>query len=282
MRQKLTVLIPCKNEAEHILACIESVRDIADEILVATSPCTDNTIELIHQAGGCRIIERALVNHADFKNWAIPQASHPWVLIVDADERLTEDFRAEVREVLAQDDPAYDAYRMQRENIFLGRRVRHCGWNHSMIIRLIRRDVCRYGAARVHERLEVAADRVGTLRHRIVHYTCVSFRQWTERQNSCTTVWAEDQFAAGRTTTWLGILFRPILRFLQLYLFRGGFLDGTVGLVVCFSSTFYTFLKYAKLWVLNKVAKNREMPAKPALPAPQTAMLPSSRISSAA
>ena len=89
MTAKLTVLIPCKDERRNIRACIESVQAIADEILIADSGSTDGTLDIVRDIGGCRIIEREYINSANFKNWAIPQARHEWVLVVDADERVT-------------------------------------------------------------------------------------------------------------------------------------------------------------------------------------------------
>jgi (heptosyl)LPS beta-1,4-glucosyltransferase len=258
MAQKLTVLIPCKNESHHIRACIESVRGLADEILVADSLSTDNTLELVRSLGICRIIQREFIDYANFKNWAIPQASHPWVFVLDADERMTEPLAAEIRSVLAADDPPHDAYRMRRDNFFLGHPIRHCGWNRSTIIRLFRRDACRYGPARVHEQLDVSPGRVGLLRGKLLHYTCSSLAQWTEKHNRYATLWAEDHHRAGRRTSWLGILARPPLRFLQLYIFRGGFLDGTPGLIVCASNAVYTFLKYAGLWQLCREERMRD------------------------
>ena len=229
MPQKLTVLIPCKNEAHNIRECIESARAVADEILVADSLSTDNTLELVRQLGGCRIIQREFVDYANFKNWAIPQASHPWVLVLDADERVTEPLAAEIRQVLARDEPSLDAYRMRRDNFFLGRPIRHCGWNRSQIVRLFRRDVCRYGAARVHEQLDVSPGRVGTLRGKFLHYTCSSLSQWMEKQIAT-------PLSGPKTTTppaaaQAGWEFSPDPRcgFFQLYIFRGGFLDGTAG-----------------------------------------------------
>ncbi len=250
MSEKLTVLIPCRNEAHNIRACVESVRPLADEILVADSLSTDDTTAVVRRLGGCRLIEREFVDHADFKNWAIPQAAHPWILQIDADERLTDRLAGEVRDVLERNDPNRDAYRVRFDSFFLGRPIRHCGWNRSSVIRLFRRD-CRYGPARVHERLEVDPHRVGALRGRILHYTCQSLTPWTEKQNRYTTYWAEDRHAAGRRAGWMSVLLRPPLRFLQLYFLRGGFLDGSAGLIVCGSSMFYTFLKYAKLWQLS-------------------------------
>ncbi len=258
MASKLTVLIPCKNEARHILACIKSVRRVADEILVADSLSTDETLDIVRRAGGCRIIEREFVDHADFKNWAIPQAAHPWVLVVNADERVTAELAAEIREILDREDSRFDAYRMRRSNFFLGYPIRHCGWNTATITRLFRRGVCRYGAARVHERLEVDPDKVGTLRGKLVHYTCESLGPWTDKQNRYTTVLAEDRCAAGRRTCALAIFGNPVVRFFHLYVIRGGFLDGTPGLIVCLSSAFYTFLKHAKLWHLNHLCSSHD------------------------
>ncbi|MBN1395385.1 MAG: glycosyltransferase family 2 protein [Pirellulales bacterium] len=252
MSEKLTVLIPCRNEAHNIRACIESVRPLADEILVADSLSTDETTDVVRGLDGCRLIEREFVDHADFKNWAIPQASHPWILQIDADERLTDRLAVEIRDVLRRNDPGRDAYRLRFDNFFLGRPIRHCGWNRSSVIRLFRRDACRYGPARVHEKLEVDPGRVGLLQGRLLHYTCRSLAQWTEKQNRYTTYWAEDRRAAGRRAGWAAVLLRPPLRFLQLYILRGGFLDGAAGLIVCLGSMHYTFLKYAKLWQLSR------------------------------
>ena len=169
MVNRLTVIIPCKDEKHNIRACIDSVRDIADEILVADSGSTDGTPEIVRQTGGCRIIEREYVNPANFKNWAIPQATHPWVLMIDADERGTEELAAEIRGVLAG-TPACDAYRVRFQPYFLGSRIRHSGWNTTSAIRLFRRAVCRFDTKRVHEDVEVASRKVGQFEGRLLHY----------------------------------------------------------------------------------------------------------------
>ena len=260
MAQELTVLIPCKNETHHIGACIESVRQVADEILVADSLSTDDTLDIVRRSGGCRIIQREFVDHADFKNWAIPQASHPWVLVVDADERVTPELAAEIRQTLAREDPSLDAYRMRRASFFLGYPIRHCGWNKSTIIRLFRRDICRYGPAKVHEYLVVDPKRVGMLRGKLLHYTCTSLGQWMDKQNRYSTVISEEKHAAGHWTCGPGIIGIPLVRFIHLYFIRGGFLDGTPGLLVSLSSAYYTFLKHAKLWRLNRPASTTESP----------------------
>src|SRR4029078_64475 len=134
----------------HIRACIESVRPIADEILVADSGSTDGTLNSVSNFGRCRVIEREYFNSANFKNWAIPQASHEWVLVLDADERVTPELAAEIRQTLATVPDQIDGHWICRRNFYLGHEIKHSGFDSSKLFRLFRRDFCRYGDCRVH------------------------------------------------------------------------------------------------------------------------------------
>ena len=253
MAAKLTVLITCKNEERHIVDCIRSVRGVADEILVADSGSTDRTLELVRALGGCRIIEREYRYPADFKNWAIPQASHEWVLIVDADERLTEELATSIRTVLSDPSPKYTAYRTAFDCYFFGRHLKYAGWN-STAIRLIRRR-CRYRRQRVHEEIDLPPKQVGRLKGRVLHYSIESYDQYFEKYLHYTQVGADTLFDRGKRATFASLLLRPLLRFLQLYLLRGGFLDGLPGLQACMLTAFFnTFVKQARLWELQQGA----------------------------
>jgi glycosyltransferase involved in cell wall biosynthesis len=256
---RLTVLIPCKDEQSNIGACIASVRPIADEILVADSGSTDGTLETVRRLEGCRIVEREFVSYADFKNWAIPQAQHDWILIVDADERVTPELAAEIRGLMTG-QPAHDAYELQRENYFLGRPIKHCGWNRSHVRRLFRKAVCRYHPCRVHEELEVDTGRVGRLTAKLLHFTCVDFDSFVRKQVKYSLFAAEDRYESGRHANYLKILLHGPLRFWQLYLLRGGILDGVAGLVLCTIMSYYAFLKDAKLWALCGQAQAGHVP----------------------
>jgi glycosyltransferase involved in cell wall biosynthesis len=248
---KLTVLIPAKNERLNIRPCIESARGIADEILVADSGSTDGTLEIISRIGGCRIIERELIDFSDFKNWAIPQATHLWVLILDADERITPELAAEIRAVLANPLDNLDGYWIGRENYFLGHRIRHCGWNSDAVFRLFRRDVCRYTNRRVHESMDVAPGRAGKLRCDMLHYPVWNYDRYLAKMAHYTRLGAQDLHDRGRKASIGSMLFRVPLRFLQLYIVRLGFLDGLAGLQICMISAFTSFLKQARLWELD-------------------------------
>jgi (heptosyl)LPS beta-1,4-glucosyltransferase len=247
---KITVLITCKDEELHIGDCIESVREVADEILIADSGSTDATLSMVRSKGGCRIVEREFVSYADFKNWSIPQCSHEWVLILDADERVTPELTREVRTLLAG-NPPNDAYWVRRENFFLGHRIRFSGWGNDRVVRLIRRDSCRYFPRPVHEAMNVPSGRVGVLQNAFQHYTAWDLEHFVSKQNNYSSRGAAHMRSLGKHGSLAFTLFHAPFRFLQLYGLRGGFLDGYPGLMVCGITAFYTFLKDIKLWGLE-------------------------------
>lgn len=248
MSNSLTVLIPCKNERKNIRLCIESARLIADEILIADSGSTDGTLDIVRRMGGCRIIEREYVYSANFKNWAIPQATYPWVLLIDADERVTPELAAEVRQVLAKPDPAVDGYWIGRKNHFLGYHIKHCGWDRDDVLRLFRRDVSRYRDRAVHAEIELSKDRVRRLKHPFDHYTAWNSDEYWVKINRYASWGAINQRKEGQRVSVWKMFLRGPLRFLQLYLLRGGFLDGVPGLHICAYTAFYTFMKQARHW----------------------------------
>jgi glycosyltransferase involved in cell wall biosynthesis len=252
MTTKLTALIPCKNERRNIRPCIESVRPIADEVLIADSGSTDGTLDIVRSMGGCRIIEREYVHSANFKNWAIPQAQHPWVLIVDADERVTPQLAAEIRQELAAPNPAIDGYWIGRKNHFLGYHIAHCGWNRDDVLRLFRRDVGRYRERWVHAEIELDKSRVKRLKQPFEHYTTWSSDEYWRKMNRYASWGALNLRDEGHRVSLLSMVFRAPLRFLQLYFLRLGFLDGVPGLHVCAYTAFYTFMKQARLWELER------------------------------
>src|SRR5947207_7106012 len=143
MAEKLSVLVPVFNEEANLPACLESVRDIADEIFVVDSFSTDRTIE-IAKSCGARVVQHEYINSAAQKNWAIPQCAHEWVFIIDADERMTPQLRDEIRSLLNQPQPSCDGYFVTRRNFFLGGEIRHGGWESNDVQRLFLREKGRY------------------------------------------------------------------------------------------------------------------------------------------
>ena len=246
----LTVIIPCKNEAKNIVACVEPLLGIANEVIVADSGSDDETIELARGLG-CRVIEREYVHSGDFKNWAIPQAKHEWVLLVDADERVTPDLANEVKASLQQD--SHDGFWIHRLNHFMGKPVRHGVWSNDCVLRLFKRDLARYSGDTDHAEVVISTGRVGTLQAKLDHFTYTSYSQLFKKLDRYTSYQAEVWKAQGRKPRMYQMLLRAPLRFILSYVFRGGFLDGAAGLQIAALVGFYSFLKQARLWELSQV-----------------------------
>lgn len=245
----LTVIIPCLNERHNIEACVASARMLGCDILIADCGSTDGTIDLLRNEPDCRVIERSFVNYANFKNWAIPQAKHPWVFVLDADERVTPELAREVRQTLANASDEIDAYWIGRRTFFLGHQARFGPWLNDGVYRLFRRDNCRYGDCRVHESLLYDQNRGGRLHNKLLHYTVNSYDDYLAKYGNYTRWGANDQWDRGRRPSTFRMLTRPFLRFLWLYIFQGGFLDGAIGVQTCMLQAFFvSFIKQGRLW----------------------------------
>ena len=247
--QKLTVLIPCKDERRNIRACIESVRPVADEILVADSGSTDGTLEIIRELGDVRLIQREYIDDGSFKRWSIPQARHNWVLAIDADERVSPELAEEIRNVLAS-EPPHDAYSMPQLNYFLGHPIRYSGWS-ARKTRLFRRDVCYPRKNRVHPAIEVPTGNVGKLSGRLVHYSLWTMDDFLRKAPRYCQWAAEDLYERGHRARIVDLTARPIIRFLRHYIWQAGFLDGRPGLIVAGMAACTVFLKYARLCAMQ-------------------------------
>ena len=244
MKEPLSVLVPTKNEEPNIRAVLESVR-FAEEVVVVDSGSTDGTLPIARSIAD-RVLEHEYVNSAAQKNWAIPQLTHRWILIVDADERVTPELRAEIERVLA--DPArLDGYWIHRDNHFLGKPIRTAGWQRDKVLRLFDRTKGAYEPLHVHAEVLIRG-RVGTLQHKLVHHTYRSLDQYFEKFGRYTRWSAADLKARGVRASAMRLLVRPWLRFLRMYVLEGGFREGRAGIVLCMLAAFSVFTKYARRW----------------------------------
>jgi len=244
MREPLSVLVPVRDEEHHLRECLESVR-WADEIVVVDSGSVDGTLAIAREMA-TRTLEHEYVNSAAQKNWALPLLAHRWVLIVDADERVPQELRAEIERVLADPHRA-DGYWIGRANYFFGAPIRSAGWQRDKVLRLFDRTKGSYGPLQVHE--EVLLDgRAGRLKERLIHYTYRDLDQYFEKFARYTRWSASDLKARGVRASWTRLLFRPWLRFLRMYVLEGGFREGRRGIVLCMLAAFSVFTKYARRW----------------------------------
>ncbi len=243
-RQRVTALIPAFNESANIADCIASV-SWADEVLVVDSGSTDGTAEMARSAGA-RVLVHPYEGYAAQNNWAIPQASHPWLFLIDSDERCTPELRDEVLSLLACSPPK-NGYWVFRKNFFLGREIRFSGWGSDRVIRLFRRE-CRMQAMSVHPHVDLPLEETALLRGRLLHYTLDSLDQFFERRLRYARWWSRDRSAHGRNASGATMFIHTVACFLRMYVARLGFLDGVHGLVLALLFSGYTSHKYILLW----------------------------------
>jgi glycosyltransferase involved in cell wall biosynthesis len=250
--EKITAIIPTFNEAHNIEAAIKSV-DFADEIMIVDSYSTDNTVELAKKHTNF-IIQRDYDYSASQKNWAIPQATHEWIILLDADERVTLELKSEILSLLKKSSiNKYDGFWIRRENDFMGTHPRYGGWNNK-VIRLFRKSLCKYEDKLVHAEI-INEGRIGFLKANIYHNTYMSFDQHVAKLDRYAWLQARDfDEKTGRLTLY-HFFIKPSWRFFKHYIIQGGFRDGVVGLVISYLFAYSVFTRYVKIWLLRRGLK---------------------------
>jgi glycosyltransferase involved in cell wall biosynthesis len=249
----VTAIIPCKNEEASIAEAIESV-SWADEILVVDSYSTDNTLAIARELG-VKVLQRPFDTHARQKNWAIENASHNWIFILDADERVPAVLAAEIKNILqTANEPDKAAYWIGRQNYFMGKLVRYSGWQYDKVIRLFRKDLCRYPEVQVHEEISTTGT-VGQLKNKLIHYTYRGLRQYLEKWDHYTWLSAKDRGTKTTNVTLYHLAIKPVIRFFRHYIWFRGFLDGKVGFIISYMAAVSVFMRYLKLWRLQEGEK---------------------------
>jgi glycosyltransferase involved in cell wall biosynthesis len=249
----ISATIITRNEAANIARAIRSL-DCADEILVVDSGSTDETLKIA--AGlGARTVTHPWEGFAAQKNFAVREASHDWILSLDADEELDEEARAEISE-WKHSTPSVGAYRFARRAQYLGRWILHSGWYPDWKIRLFHRDRARWAGDYVHESV-VADGLVETLNGNILHYTCDSLPDHRKRIEFYTDLAAQEMFERGDRVGFARGLLAPPWIFIHTYFFRLGVLDGAPGFLIAWMAARYIRRKYAKLAELQDGGKGR-------------------------
>lgn len=252
MPSTVACIVITKNEERNIADCLASAR-WADELIVVDAESADKTVELA-RASGAKVFVRPWPGFGLQKNFGMAQASSDWILILDADERVTEELRGEVRTRLEQWKPgAPVAYRIPRRNFFYGAWVRRAGVYPDYQVRLFRRGSAQYNDVAVHENLLVEGE-IGTLAGHLDHYTERRIQDHFKKFGLYTTLAAQEKAKKVRTVSWIDLVLRPLVVFGKTYLLKQGFRDGVQGLIVCVFASMYTFVKYAKLWDATRQA----------------------------
>lgn len=264
---RLSVAVITFNEEKQIGPCIESFRHIADEILILDSFSNDGTEKIARSYPGVRFEAHAFDGHVQQKNRAISMTTGEWILSVDADERITPELAASIRRFI-EENPLAKGARIRRLTMHMGRAMRHGGWYNARY-RLLRRGQGEWAGENPHD--EIVLEGLPGWRHRIgnvlkgdmIHYSFVDLSHQVDTINKFSSIVAFNRKGRGKRFSLLKLIYKPPVKFVEMYVIKGGFLDGVPGFVVAVASSFSAFLKWAKLYELQKTDLERPSNVRP-------------------
>jgi glycosyltransferase involved in cell wall biosynthesis len=241
----ITAVIITHNEARNIQRCLASLKTVADEIIVIDSFSTDDTVAICRQEGAI-VKQQAWLGFGPQKNVGIKQASHEYILSLDADEALDEELMASI--LAAKNQGLQGMYEFTRLNFYYGKFLYHGFEYPDYKIRLFPKGKVRWNDELVHETLQLSPDVTQKrLKGHLLHYTYFTIQEHVAKANKYTDLGAELNYKKGKVASWFKILFGPLATFVQAYIFKRGFLDGGHGFIVAAFHAYGAFMKYTKL-----------------------------------
>lgn len=247
MKLPLSVSIISFNEEENIRRCIESIHDIASEIIVVDSHSQDKTRQIAEELGA-KVFEEDWKGHVAQKNSALFKCNEEWVLSLDCDEVVSVELKKSIIEALK--NPVFDGYEINRKTYYLGRWIEHA-WYPDWKLRLVKRTKAQWIGTDPHDRL-IVKGATGKLVGDLYHYSYKDITDHFKRVVTYAVISADAYVKEGRNAGLFNLIFNPVYGFIKHYIFKGGFLDGLPGFIISVSNFFYTFLKYALILEIKK------------------------------
>ena len=247
---RISAVVMTLDEERNIGDCLDSVSEVADELYVVDSFSSDRTVE-IARARGARVEQHPFEGHRQQRAYSIAQARYHHVLVMDADERLSDELRQSV--LAAKQNWAADCYWCNRLSYFGDRWIRHGSWYPDRKMRLFDRRKYKIGGINPHDRLEPAEGATEAhLKGDLLHYTNEDIEDRARTVNKFSSIAARAFYERGKRGNLLRVVFKPFFRFFIEYFLKLGFLDGFYGYVIARTSAYYVFLREAKLRAMSQ------------------------------
>src|SRR3990167_1565394 len=245
----LSAVILAKNEEENILQSIESV-NFCDEIIVIDDYSKDKTTEIARNHGA-NVFRRRLNNDfASQRNFGLQKAKGEWVLFLDADERVSENLKKEILHLIGTPKSGYSGFFLKRKDVIFGKEVNHGEMGSLKLLRLAKKG-SGFWKRSVHESWNVKGKTL-TLANSIYHYPHQNLREFIDSVNYFSSLHALSNRREGKNSSLVKIILWPLGHFIKNWIFKKGFLDGTLGFVMAMFMSFHSFLAWSKLWLLQK------------------------------
>ena len=242
---KLSVGIITYNEENRVGKTLDSVREIADEIIVVDSESSDRTVEIAKSKGAEVFVEK-WKGYGPQKNSVLEKCSGDWILLIDADEVISAELKEKIRNIVNGNADA-DVYKIKLRNICFGKEIKHGGWD-DYVIRLWKKGKVTISDREVHEKYEIAENsRTGKINELIIHNTYDNIEQFLEKLNRYTSESAAQYMKEHKKSGIVKIYSKMLFRFIRMYILQLGFLDGYEGYLLAKYSSIYTMTKYTKL-----------------------------------
>jgi glycosyltransferase involved in cell wall biosynthesis len=249
---KLSAVIITFNEERNLQRCLDSLKGVADEIVVVDSFSTDGTRQ-IAEAAGAIFIQHSFEGHIQQKNVALSRATYDWVLSLDADEALDATLRLSILQVKASGEA--NGYSMNRLTNYCGHWVKHCGWYPDTKVRLIRSRRGSWTGVNPHDRLELHDNQSPVhIEGDILHYSYYTLDDHRKQIEYFGDIAARELFQRNKTLSWPMVFMKVIAQFIKSYIVKLGILDGATGWTISRMSAYATWRKYKKLKNLYKQA----------------------------
>lgn len=252
----LSVVILTKNEEKNIQNCLESVSGWANEIVIVDDESTDKTVDIASQYTD-KIIIRKMDVEGKHRNFTYAQAKNLWVLSLDADERVTEELKSEIKDILSH-QIKYNGFTIPRRNFIGNYWVKYGGWYPSPQLKLFRKDKFHYEEVNVHPRAFMD-EPCGHLKSDIIHYSYKDLEDFLNKLNNQTTREAKKWFDQNKPMRLVRFIWRTIDRFIRTYVGRKGYKDGFIGFAIAYYASLYQFVSYLKYCELVLQQKGRQI-----------------------
>ncbi|WP_373958871.1 glycosyltransferase family 2 protein [Vibrio gigantis] len=255
VKPTLAVALIVKNEAKNLDACLKTVADWVDEIVILDSGSTDETEQVARKYTEKFHVNKDWPGFGPQRRLAQKYVESDFILWLDADERITDELKVSIQQAVEKNEQN-TLYNICRLSWVFGRYIRHCGWYPDRVVRLYPTQLTQYDDSLVHEKVEISTDmNVKELSGDAIHYTYNDLHHYLVKSAGYAQAWAEQREKRGKKSSILEGMLHAVACFLKMYVFKAGFLDGKQGFLLSVLSAHSTLVKYADLWVRTSTEK---------------------------